>query len=226
MADAIQIICVKNNDVVFRSMIGENSHMNRYPITVYDNAQENIGIPKRYNDFIEHRMQDDAWLVFCHQDFGFSEDPGPRLAGLSREQIYGPIGAARKKGLYIRSGRVVFEKKVLLGQIRQARGDAQFFDHGIRLTHPMQVDTVDCCCLIVHASLVGKHGLRFDEHLDFHLYAEEFSLNAWRSHRVRTMAVQMEARHLSFGDTSQDFHRSLDYVRAKYPGQRFAGTCF
>lgn len=226
MSGPLQIVCVKNDDGVFRTMIGENPFMNKYPVIAYDNRAENIGIPLRYNHFIESHMNDDSWLVFCHQDFGFDEDPLDRLRELDRGFLYGPIGAARRRGIFIRGGKIVLEKKVLLGRIRQARGDNRFFDHGIPITRPVPVDTVDCCCLIVHASLVKEHGLRFDENLGFHLYAEEFSLNARINHGVRTMAVPLNARHLSFGDTSPDFHRSLDYVRRKYEGTTFAGTCF
>ena len=226
MTGNIQIISVVNNHRVFTTTIKENPFMARYPVHVYDNTRENIGIPGRYNHFIDHAMADDAWLVFCHQDFGFLEDPSGRLGDLDTGVIYGPIGARRERGIYIRHGRIAFEKKALLGQIYQARNDDKFFPHGIRLSKPRLVDTVDCCCLIVHASLVRRFSLRFDEQLDFHLYAEDFSLNARFRHGVATKAVQMEAKHLSFGDTSKGFSGSLAYLRSKYPGRHFVGTCF
>jgi len=96
----------------------------------------------------------------------------------------------------------------------------------VHLDKPQTVDTVDCCCLVVHSSLIKKYGLRFDEHFDFHLYSEDFSLNAWYTYGVRTKAVQMAARHMSFGDTSQNFHTSLEYLRTKYKEKNFVGTCF
>jgi hypothetical protein len=226
MNEAIQIICVVSNFEVFESMIAKNPFMNGFPIQAYDNTVENIGIPRRYNHFIEQHMNDDAWLVFCHQDFGFSDDPYLRIKDLDRTGIYGPIGAARRKGLFIRQGKIALSKKVLLGQIDQARNDNNFFRHGIYLDRPRIVDTVDCCCLIVHSSLIKKYELRFDENLDFHLYSEDFSLSVRRHYGVRTRAVQMNAKHLSFGDTSRDFYASLEYLRNKYKGKNFVGTCF
>ncbi len=226
MNEAVQIICVVSNFEIFGSMIGKNPFMNGFPIQVYDNTKDNIGIPQRYNHFIDHHMNDDAWLVFCHQDFGFSADPYPRIKDLDRNGIYGPIGAAKKRGLFIRQGKITFSKKMLLGQIHQARNDNNFFLHGIRLDRPRTVETVDCCCLIVHSSLIKRYELRFDEHLDFHLYSEDFSLNARYQHGIRTRAVQMDAEHMSFGDTSRDFHASLEYLKTKYKGKNFVGTCF
>lgn len=226
MNEDIQIICVVSNFEIFGSMIGRNPFMNIFPIQAYDNTNDNIGIPERYNHFIDHYMSDDAWLVFCHQDFGFSEDPAEKLKSLDRTGIYGPIGAVKKRGFYFRHGKPAFAKKVLIGQIQQARNDNKYFPHGVHLDKPQIVDTVDCCCLVVHSSLIKKHGLRFDEQFDFHLYSEDFSLNAWYIHGIRTRAVQMPARHMSFGDTSQGFHASLEYLRAKYKGKNFVGTCF
>lgn len=226
MNEAIQIICVVNNFETFGSMIGNNPFMNGFPVHVYDNTVENVSITKRYNHFIDHHMNNDAWLVFCHQDFGFSADPYLRIKDLDKTGIYGPIGAVKKRGLFLRHGKLTFSKKILVGQIQQARNDNNFFLHGIHLDRLQIVETVDCCCLIVHSSLINKYALRFDEHLDFHLYSEDFSLNARYAYGVRTRAVQMDARHMSFGDTSLDFHASLEYLKAKYKGRNFVGTCF
>ena len=226
MNQDIQIICVVSNFEIFGSMIGKNPFMNIFPVQAYDNTADNIGIPKRYNHFIDHHMKDDAWLVFCHQDFGFSEDPAATLKHLDRTGIYGPIGAVKKKGFYFRHGKLTFSKKTLLGQIQQARNDSNYFPHGVHLDKPQIVDTVDCCCLVVHSSLIKKYDLRFDEHLDFHLYSEDFSLNARYKYGIRTRAVQMDARHMSFGDTSREFHASLEYLKTKYRGINFVGTCF
>jgi hypothetical protein len=226
MNNAIQIICVVSDFEMFGSLVGKNPFMNGFPVQAYDNTVENIGIPKRYNHFIDHHMNDDTWLIFCHQDFGFSEDPYLRVKDLDRTRIYGPIGAAKKRGLFIRQGKITFSKKMLLGQIQQARNDNNFFQHGIHLNRPRTVDTVDCCCLLVHSSLIKRYGLRFDEHLDFHLYSEDFSLNARYQYGVRTMAMQMDVKHMSFGDTSRDFQVSLEYLKAKYRGKNFVGTCF
>jgi hypothetical protein len=94
------------------------------------------------------------------------------------------------------------------------------------LRKPKLVDTVDCCCMIVHTSLIKKYDLQFDERLMYHLYVEDFSLNARYAYGVKTKALQIECMHLSLGNATRDFYDSLAYLKSKYKGKRFVGTCF
>lgn len=223
----VQIVCVVNNLDIFNKAFKDNACISRLPVHRYDNTTENVGIAQRYNHFIQQYMHDDSWVIFCHQDFRFLEDPRIRLRGLDPNYIYGPIGAARKKGIFIRNSRITFERKILLGQIDQARGDSTFSKDGIFLSRPRQVDTLDCCCIIVHASLIRKYKLRFDERFSFHLYAEDFSLNARYTHGIETRALQIQCQHLSTGgDVNSDFRDLLAYLKSKYKGKYFVGTCF
>jgi hypothetical protein len=200
--------------------------MSGIPVDIYDNTKENIGISKRYNDFLNGSSHDDTWFIFCHQDFGFMEDPYSRIKDLDKNFIYGPIGAVRKKGVFFRKSKIRFEKKVLLGQINQANNDYRFYKNGIYITKPRVVETIDCCCIIVHSSLIKKYNLRFDEHLTFHLYAEDLSLCALFNHGIKTKAIQIECRHSSLGIASRDFYDSLEYLKSKYKDKEFVGTCF
>lgn len=223
----IQIICVVNNFAIFNKAFKDNTSLSHASIRVYDNAKENIVIPRRYNDFIKNYMNEESWLIFCHQDFVFLEDPYAVLQTLNQNYIYGPIGAARKRGIFIRNSKIKFEKKILLGQINQVRSDNTLSKDGIYLTRPRPVDTVDCCCVIVHASLVRKYNLQFDERFSFHLYAEDFSLNARYTHGIETKALQIKCRHLSIGNSvNKDFQDLLAYLKSKYKGKQFVGTCF
>lgn len=227
MNRGIQVVSVVRDFGVYEETTRNNPFIRRYRLHPYDNNRDNSGIPARYNDFIRTRMDRDAWLIFCHQDFGFLEDPWPKLKELPTRFIYGPIGTVRRYGIFFRNRRVLFSRKVLLGRIHQAGDDRASFGSGRYLAKPKTVDTVDCCCLIVHGSLIARHGLAFDENLDFHLYSEDFSLNARYGHGIRTKAVQFECRHLSpCYDVAADFHESLAYLRSKYKGRRFSGTCF
>ena len=200
------IVTVVNKFDVYQETIGNNPFMNRFPVHVYDNRSENISVPKRYNDFIDNHMPEDDWIVFCHQDFGLLEDIDPLLHKLDRNVVYGPIGAAPTRQFVaiiaisrygIERSRIGFyQRSKLLGQITQ-KTSAKTRKMGQYLRGTAPVDTLDCCCLIVHSSLIREHALRFDEHLDWHLYAEDLSLYAKRRHQVLSRAVQIKCVHLS-----------------------------
>lgn len=222
----VKIVCVINNYEIFNKTIVTNAHMSDLPIHVYDNTVENIPISQRYNHYIKNYMQNEDWLIFCHQDFGFLEDPRKKLQALDAKCIYGPIGAARKKGIFIRNSRVLFEQKKLYGQINQARNDERYYQNGIYLNKPKRVDTIDCCCMIVHASLINQYSLSFDETFQFHLYIEDFTLRAQYSFGVKTKAVQIKCKHSSIGRLNEDFHKSLENLKLKYIDKKFVGTCF
>lgn len=89
----IQIVSVVNNVSLYESTIKSNGLMNRHVLHVYDNTHENIGVAKRYNEFLSKQLPDDAWIIFCHQDFYFEEDVASRLSSLDPGFLYGPIGA-------------------------------------------------------------------------------------------------------------------------------------
>jgi GT2 family glycosyltransferase len=229
------IVAVVNKIDLFSSTILENRFMNPHAIHRYDNRESNIGISRRYNDFIDHHMPDDAWVVFCHQDFGFEEEIEPKLARLDKNVIYGPIGTGPTKQLvFIASlSRYGFERLRIgfydrwkkFGRIMQktARKTVRM---GQFIRKPVVVDTLDSCCMIVHSSLIRKHNLRFDERLDWHLYVEDFSLNAKRNGNIATKAVQFKCFHLSGGTIDFTFHENLIYLKKKYGTERFATTCY
>jgi hypothetical protein len=220
---------------LYDSTIKNNGFMNRHTLHVYDNTRNNIGVSKRYNDYLSQQLPENAWIVFCHQDFYFEEDVASRLASLDPEFIYGPIGAgpsrqfilvlaASKYGLErCRMGFVPRTKQY--GQITQKTPEKNRMK-GQWICKPVIVDTVDCCCLIVHSSLVRKLNLTFDESLDWHLYAEDFCLNARFKKKVFTKAVQLKCTHLSGGTMDSAFHEALHYLKKKHATDSFATTCY
>lgn len=231
----IQIVTVVNKFDVFNSTVRENRFMNAFPVHVYDNTRDNIGISRRYNDFIENHMQDDSWVVFCHQDFGFQEDIAVKINTLDKNCIYGPIGTTGQRQLVFifALGRYGFERfrlgicqrTVTLGQIIQKTAKKTVrMGHSIR--KPMAVDTLDCCCMIVHSSLLARYNLRFDQALEWHLYVEDFCLGAKYHHDILAKAVQFECIHYSAGDVNFDFLDKLTYLKKKYKTEAFSTTCY
>jgi len=231
----IQIVTVVNNFDVFNSTIRENRFMNAFPIHLYDNTRDNIGISRRYNDFIENHMQADSWVVFCHQDFGFEEDVSRKVHALDKNCIYGPVGTAAEKQLVFifALGRYGFERfrlgiyrrAVTLGQITQKTAE-KTVRMGRYLKRPMNVDTVDCCCMIIHSSLIARKNLRFDQALDWHLYVEDFCLGAKYHHDILTKSVQLNSIHYSSGNVNFDFLDKLTFIKKKYKTETFSTTCY
>ena len=232
----LQLVCVSHLPDVFGRYVGSNSHVNRYPIVLYDNSVEKVGIAERYNHFIERQMGE-GWCIFMHHDLCFDEDPLPRIHRLPTNIIYGVtgtrlgkrrryayVGLSRKNGLTLRAGH--YYGLQLLGRIKCRTEIREEKIVGTPVEDPAVVDTVDCCCLIVHSSLIRRYELRFDPLLAWHFYSEDFSLNAQRSHGIETRVVQMDCGHYGYGRPDEDFYQSQRYLVKKYREMLFSSTCY
>ncbi len=229
----ICIISVITNHEQYNKLIAHNPFLQKCILKKYDNTQENLPIPLRYNHFIEHEMPEDAWLVFCHQDFEFLESPSSIVSKLTPDRIYGAVGVkttTRKTWNLKIGGKSLFSSHtgtdiypIFYGQIRQGK-EGQETLIGQHIAAPHLVDTVDECCLIVHSSLIRKFNLRFDPVFDFHLYSADFSLSA-RKHSISTCAVQINCRHISPGNVNQLFWEKYQLLLKKYPTEFFLTTC-
>lgn len=265
-SEKIRIVSVVNDFDFYKKVVNLSPCLKTYQVCVYDNTKENIGISERYNDFITKNIAADSdfWVIFCHQDFGFFEDPYDKLKDLDKNCVYGVI--APKNGInlirilksklvanmdYYPSikidirGLIPFSKhkfieirkkpkrcrkltRELLGQINQGNNNFDFQKNGIFLKEPTTVSTVDCCCIIVHSSLIFEHNLRFDENLKWHMYAEDFCINARRNYGILTKVVQLDCFHTSTGNLDNlgdDFYNSADYIKKKYNIEYINSTC-
>lgn len=230
----IFIISVCNNLSVYNRAIATNPHLGNCLITKYDNSQDNLPIPTRYNHFINHQLnREDGWLIFCHQDFEFLCPPEKILQKLDKNCVYGPIGVALKPHKYWKllfypynrrpSVRIGNEsKECRFGEIYE--GTEKSHTTGRKISKPKTVDTVDCCCLMIHSSLLRSSGLRFDETFDFHLYTEDFCLAA-RHKNIPVKAVQCDCCHYSRGTMNQSFWNKYELLQEKYPDDFFLTTC-
>ena len=231
----IDIVSVVSDFEQYNKLITNNKYIKHCNKVFYDNTNENIPITKRYNDYIENKMSENVWVVFCHQDFEFKENITPILNKLDTSYIYGPIGATWKENFSIClhlnfvkpfKFRVGKTKRVYpIGEILETH-EGKSKKIGKFLQNPELADTVDCCCIIVHSSLIKNNNLRFDEQLKWHSYSEDFSLNAKQKHNIFTKVVQIESEHYSKGKFDKNLENSLDYLRTKYNKQPFASTCY
>jgi len=229
-------ICVYNNQENFEKVVANNEHLKSCEIISYDNTNENIAITKRYNDFIEKEIvpisaPNDFWCMFIHQDFGIMEDIDAVLGKLNKRYIYGAIGVKIFKGLFWgkKDGNekrgFKNELKLAFGRILQGKNDFNFKPKGKRALFQITVDSIDCCCIIIHSSLIKKYNLRFDENLNFHMYAEELCYRAKKDYKIKTKVVQMKCFHMGQGALDEEYQRSVKYLKDKFNIKKIPSTC-
>lgn len=97
----IQIVTVVHNWECYDKNIKDNPNMKNYEIVTFDNSKKPVAITKRYNDYIKKNILtdkvQDTWVVFCHQDFSFTQDPMDIICKLDKGNIYSTIGYSPKK---------------------------------------------------------------------------------------------------------------------------------
>jgi len=227
-----KIICVFNKQEFFEKVIVNCKYHKNCEFFGYDNTKENTALTKHYNYFIEENIPQDAtpensdfWCVFMHQDFAFQEDIDLALKNLDKNFIYGPIGIKfLTPNLCQSKERFKPTDAICFGKILQMAG-SQFIHYGCEIKEPTIVDTVDCCCIIMHSSLIRKFNLRFDENLSFHMYAEELCYRARRDYELETKANQFHCFHLGAGTTNEEFKNSAQYLKAKFNINKIPSTC-
>lgn len=230
-----KVICTFNNQEIFDKVVKNNEYVKDAELLAFNNIEENVEITKRYNtvlaEIANSKESEDCWCVFIHQDFGFMEDLNSILSKLDKNCINGAIGVKIFKGIFFgknyKSKKWGFktELKLTYGMILQGDNGFNFKPHGRKLYFPMKANTTDCCCIILHSSLIKKYNLRFDENLSFHMYAEELCYRAKKDYGVCTKITQMNCYHLGVGSLNQEFDDSVNYLKNKFGLKRIPSTC-
>ncbi len=222
MLRRVVIVSVVRNQLMFQKCIETNPNCRDVEILKIDNTKENKGIPTCYNAFLNSfDYSKPAWILFCHEDFEIRESLQPLLKNINTSSIYGPCGACRYKWLNL------FTRSKLTGQIYASPKDGS---HecliGQKAPNETLIDTLDCCAILIHSSLIKTYNLRFDEKLSFDLYAEDFSINAFLSKRIPTRILNIICCHHSMPTTlPTSYLNALSYINKKYAAFSFAGTC-
>jgi hypothetical protein len=119
----------------------------------------------------------------------------------------------------------IFRRKVTEGRFKQGRNNTDFEVIGNYLPEPKKVITCDCCCLIVHSSLIKRCNLRFDPKCKFHLYAEDFEISAREKYGIPVKAVQIACYHRGIGNYSDpQFFSTLEYLKKKHNLKKLYST--
>lgn len=215
------IVTVVRDWAMYDELVRTNKFCEGAVFAPLDNSVANLPVPVRYNSFLEsYDYSHDAWFVFCHEDFEFLENISEVAKNFDVNALYGPIG-------HIRVGLLGFGVQRVRGEIlatRKGESHWQSWKTGRHLTKPARVETFDCCCLMVHSSLVKRLGLRFDEKLEFDMYVEDFCASAYERYNVLSYAFQMKVCHHSDSPASDRLWRHLPYLADKYKSHFYTGT--
>jgi SAM-dependent methyltransferase len=141
----------------------------------YNTVAKNESLPVVFNRVINKYVNENVWMIFCHQDFILKEDLKAKMAG-KVPGVYGVIGAS-------------YGDPTFMGQIIRGNGTPR----GKRLKKILPVQTLDEVCIIVHSSLF-REGLRFDEQFDFHFYGADLCMEAYRR-GFEVYAMQLNCQH-------------------------------
>jgi hypothetical protein len=213
-------ISVVRDFAMYERCVKSNPLLAGCGLCTIDNRGRNDGVPTCYNRFLDSRAEDeDAWYVFCHEDFQMMEPLAPRLEKLDTEALWGPIGAVTR----VRFG--VYHQRRLVGSVEECRKDGTGLRRvGETVEEGTPAETFDCQCVIVHSSLVRRHALRFDEALTFDLYAEELCMAAKEKAEIASRVLPLAARHWSGGSVQERYYAQEAHVNAKYPKSCYTGT--
>ncbi len=216
----VTAISVVRDFSLYRRCLRENPKCGNMEFVALDNTVTNEPIPIRYNRFLDDCNDlGDSWLLFCHEDFEPWESIEKKIDELSLDEhaLYGPIGCRRK-------GFAGFGMQVYCGEIEECKreGVGEPWKVGRPIVAPVEVETFDCCCLLVHSALIRQHDLRFDEELQFDLYVEDFCAAARLHHGIKSYAIPFKACHHSFYG---DLHLFWNTVVAKTASGFYVGNC-
>ena len=216
------LISVVRDEAMYRRCIVENKFCDGCERLEFDNRAKNEFITVLYNralDGLDYSTP--RWLVFAHEDFEAREPLAAKLAEADPSRIYGVIGGVLKpRKCWLLGG---IWPGAFVGQIEQTskNDDSNVIRLGNAVPMNTEVETVDCMFLAVHSSLVERFHLRFDEHLSFDLYAEDFCINAFVRHQVKTVLLSLACCHHSSSRAQLRFFEQLAYLNQKYPTSEF-----
>ncbi len=212
------LISVVRDEAMYQRCIADNKFCDGCELLKFDNRAKNEFIPVLYNRALNGLdYSTPRWLVFAHEDFEAREPLAAKLAEADESRIYGVIGGVLKPRKRWLLGGIW--PGAFVGQICQTSktDNSNVIRLGTAAPMNTEVETVDCMFIAVHSSLVERFHLRFDEHLSFDLYAEDFSINAFVRHQVRTAILNLACCHHSAGNIQPRFFKQLAYLNQKYP---------
>ena len=215
----VSVASVVRDVAMYERCVLKNPYYGDAELVMIDNRVENRTITRNYNEFLDS-IDDDRWIVLCHEDWELKENLQNVLKNLDKNKLYGPIGA------FIEEKKNV-DVLVMKGGVHQSSKDGGR-TIVIRGKEPEgRVDTFDCQCLIFHSSLSRQHSLRFDENLRFDMYVEDFCVNAYEKSGKRAFrAISTAKQALKMSNNAQKIPITLPKTISAFEAPAFPDPFF
>lgn len=211
----LKIVTVVIHPAMYERFFLTNNVVNGYDLVSIDNRQLNRGLPVIYNELIALYLDANCWLMFVHEDYEI-KDGLAVLDQLDPAFVYGTFGLNFEDNSPAPYGRHVCSNK----------DGSRAVEVGHEVSEPVTVQTLDCQNVLVHTSLLRNNPkLRFDEHLTFDLYAEDFCINAQVKLGITSKVFPLTFQHYSHGNVTERYHAGIRYLAQKYPEVAVAGSC-
>lgn len=109
------VISVVRDFDLYEKLVKSNYFYGNAKFISFDNNNENIGISKRYNSFLEsYDFNTEEWFVFVHEDWQLKQNLSKTIKNLDKNFIYGVCGAfynSKKNSQYL-FGQITQSKKM------------------------------------------------------------------------------------------------------------------
>ncbi len=218
----LTVVSVVRDFEMYDRCIKNNPHLAGARLVAFDNREDNLPIPVRYNAFLDALPADTEWILFAHEDFELREDPRPLLARRNPLLPLGHIGTRRVGGLFL------FPSGFLTDSWRDGSGHQVLNPTWlIQTLSNGKVECFDCCGFYLHVDALRAWKLRFDERCMWDMYAEDICCQFMLASKRIPGILPAVAHHWSRGNTaSPTFLAAKAYLDEKYCDHFFAGgTC-
>ena len=211
----IKIITVVIDPGMYGRFFLANPVVNGSDLVSIDNRELNRGLPTIYNELVARYLDANCWLLFVHEDYEIKGGLST-IDSLDPNFVYGTFGLNFENNAPVPYGRHICSNK----------DGTRAVEVGHAISDPVAVQTLDCQSILVHTTLLRDNPqLRFDEHLTFDLYAEDFCINAKYRLGITSKVFPLTFQHYSHGKITDRYHAGIRYLAQKYPDVAVAGSC-
>jgi len=211
MESVMQLLSIYNNEIILNCGLLASKTEILAPIKLnlinnLDNTWDSI--PRAILEFIP-KISDTEPLIICHQDVIFYDQASfskisEFINNISINDYYfaGVVGIKKEIG---------YKEGIGINNIISSGKETQY----LKISEPMQVDTIDECVMITNGKTIKKYNLFQDFKLNWHFYAVDACLKL-KSYGISNYVFPININHLSGGSRDDKFFNLCLYLLSKY----------